>query len=62
MTARAEPGFAPAPSGGGLSGWIGVAAVVVFAVGATIAVRLWLSSAARRLEHPTAEKPKAAVA
>jgi outer membrane protein OmpA-like peptidoglycan-associated protein len=60
-TARAEPVMSPPPSGG-LSGWIGLAAVVVFAVGAAIAVRLWVSSAARRLDHPTQEKPKAAVA
>jgi len=61
-TARAEPAFAPPPPSGGLSGWIGVAAVVVFALAAAISVRLWVSSAARRLENPTAEKPKAAVA
>jgi outer membrane protein OmpA-like peptidoglycan-associated protein len=61
-TARAEFAPPPAPAGGGLSGWIGVASVVVFAVGAAIGVRLWVSSAAQRLEHPTAEKPKAATA
>ena len=63
-TARAEPAPAPAPtqSGSGLSGWIGVASVVVFAVAAAISVRLWVSSAARRLESPTQDKPKAAIA
>jgi outer membrane protein OmpA-like peptidoglycan-associated protein len=61
-TAQAEPAHSPDSSGGGLSGWIGVASVVVLAVGAAIGVRVWVSSAANRLEHPTAAKPKAAVA
>ncbi len=61
-SAPAEFAPGPPPASGGLSGWIGVASVVVLALGAAIGVRIWVSSAANRLEHPTAEKPKAAIA
>ncbi len=51
----------PAP-GGGMAGWLGATGVVLLSVSAAIAVRLWVSSAAERLEHPDADKPKVAIA
>jgi len=63
-SAGAEP-TPPAPAGGGglspLAGWLGATGVVVLLALATISVRVWVSSAANRLEHP-AEKPKVAIA
>jgi outer membrane protein OmpA-like peptidoglycan-associated protein len=58
----AEPTPA-APSGGSaaIAGWLGASAGVVLLAVATISVRVWVSSAANRLEHP-AEKPKVAIA
>jgi outer membrane protein OmpA-like peptidoglycan-associated protein len=58
----AEP--APAAASGGtaaIAGWLGATGVVVLLAAATIGVRVWVSSAANRLEHP-AEKPKVAIA
>jgi outer membrane protein OmpA-like peptidoglycan-associated protein len=52
-----------APSGGSaaIAGWLGAAGGVVLLTAAAISVRVWVSSAANRLEHP-AEKPKVAIA
>ncbi|HEY3494010.1 MAG TPA: hypothetical protein VGK73_04960 [Polyangiaceae bacterium] len=61
VAARAEP-TPPAPSSGsGIAGWLGATGVVVLAIVTAISVRVWVSSAANRLEHP-ADKPKVAVA
>jgi outer membrane protein OmpA-like peptidoglycan-associated protein len=61
-TAGAEP-TPPAPGGGlaTIAGWLGASGAVVLLATATISVRLWVSSAATRLEHP-GEKPKVAIA
>ena len=63
-SAGAEP-TPPAPAGGAglspLAGWLGATGVVLLVALATISVRVWVSSAANRLEHP-AEKPKVAIA
>jgi hypothetical protein len=55
-------GGGPVSSGSGIAGWIGATGVVVLMAGAAVAVRLWVSSAADRLQNPQAEKPKVAVA
>jgi len=61
-TAQAEP-TPNAPAGrSGVAGWLGASGVVVLLLVAAISVRLWVSSAANRLEHPQAEKPKVAIA
>jgi outer membrane protein OmpA-like peptidoglycan-associated protein len=60
-TVRAEPTPPAQASGGGAAGWLGASGVVVLLLAVTISVRLWVSSAAERLEHP-AEKPKVAIA
>ena len=58
----AEPAPAAASGGmGAIAGWLGATGVVVLLAAATIGVRVWVSSAANRLEHP-AEKPKVAIA
>ncbi|HYQ02711.1 MAG TPA: hypothetical protein VER96_28760 [Polyangiaceae bacterium] len=44
------------------AGIAGLASGAVFALGAVLAVRLWVSGAAERLTTPEAEKPKVAVA
>jgi outer membrane protein OmpA-like peptidoglycan-associated protein len=62
---RAEPSpmaGGPVSSGSGIAGWIGATGVVLLMAGAAVAVRLWVSSAADRLQNPQAEKPKVAVA
>jgi outer membrane protein OmpA-like peptidoglycan-associated protein len=60
-TARAEP-TPPAPGGGtGIAGWVGASGVVVLLLVAAVSVRLWVASAANRLEHPQ-DKPKVAIA
>ena len=59
--AQPTPG-APATGAGGIAGWIGAAGVVVLLAAVTIATRVWVSSAAERLEAPKAEKPKVAIA
>jgi outer membrane protein OmpA-like peptidoglycan-associated protein len=58
----AEP--APAAASGGsaaIAGWLGASGVVVLLAAATIGVRVWVSSAADRLQNPAA-KPKVAIA
>ena len=59
--AQPTPG-APATGASGIAGWIGAAGVVVLLAAVTIATRVWVSSAAERLEAPKAEKPKVAIA
>ncbi len=63
-SAGAEP-TPPAPAGGAglstLAGWLGATGVVLLLALATISVRVWVSSAESRLEHP-GEKPKVAIA
>ena len=59
--ARPTPG-GPAPGVSGIAGWIGAAGVVVLLAAVTIGTRVWVSSAAERLEAPKAEKPKVAIA
>ena len=65
MTATGAEPTPPAPAGGGgvspLAGWLGATGVVLLLALATISVRVWVSSAANRLEHP-GEKPKVAIA
>ncbi|HTQ03785.1 MAG TPA: hypothetical protein VMI54_08000 [Polyangiaceae bacterium] len=60
--AGAEPP-PPGPSGGlaGMAGWLGASGVVALLTIATVSVRMWVSSATDRLEHP-GEKPKVAIA
>ena len=60
--ASAQPTPGGAPAGSGLAGWIGASGVVVLLLSVTVGVRLWVSSAADRLEHPATEKPKVAIA
>ena len=60
-TARAEPTPPSPASGSGIAGWLGATGVVVLMIVAAISVRVWVSSAANRLEHP-ADKPKVAIA
>lgn len=61
-TVNAEPAHTRPSGGAGAAGYIGAAAVVVALLAVTIGVRVWVSSAAKRLENPEAEKPKVAVA
>lgn len=62
MNVYAEP-TPEAPKGSGIgAGYFGAAAVVVLMAASAIAVRIWVTSAAARLESPKAEKPKVAVA
>jgi outer membrane protein OmpA-like peptidoglycan-associated protein len=60
-TAQPTPGGPPG-GGSGIAGWVGAAGVVVLLAAVTIGVRVWVSSAAERLERPQAEKPKVAIA
>jgi outer membrane protein OmpA-like peptidoglycan-associated protein len=53
---------APGPKPPPPAGLLGLIAGVIFALGAAIAVRVWVSSAAERLTTPEAEQPKVAVA
>ena len=63
----AEPTPPPPPASGGeaalagMAGFIGASGVVVLLATVAISVRMWVSSAATRLEHP-AEKPKVEIA
>jgi outer membrane protein OmpA-like peptidoglycan-associated protein len=63
-TAGAQP-TPPPPGGGvggaGLAGWLGASGAIVLLATAAISVRVWVSSATTRLEHP-GEKPKVAIA
>ena len=65
MTAAGAQPTPPSPNGGGgfgpLAGWLGASGVVVLLALVTISVRVWVSSATNRLEHP-GEKPKVAIA
>lgn len=62
MSVGAEPTPVAASGGSGaIAGWLGASGVVVLLATATISVRLWVTAAADRLEHP-AEKPKVAIA
>jgi len=56
------PAAGPAVSKLPAAGLAGLASGAVFVLGAVLAVRLWVSSAAERLTTPEAEKPKVAVA
>jgi outer membrane protein OmpA-like peptidoglycan-associated protein len=64
VTAAGAQPTPPAPPGAGmagLAGFIGAAGAVVLLAITTISVRLWVSAAANRLEHP-GDKPKVAIA
>jgi outer membrane protein OmpA-like peptidoglycan-associated protein len=63
MTAAGAQPTPPGPPGGisALAGWLGASGVVALLPHATGSVRVWVSSATDRLEHP-GEKPKVAIA
>lgn len=63
MTAAGAQPTPPGPPGGmsALAGWLGASSVVGLLTLATISVRMWVSSATDRLEHP-GDKPKVAIA
>ena len=63
MTAAGAQPTPPGPPGGmsALAGWLGASGVVALLTIATVSVRVWVSAATDRLEHP-GEKPKVAIA
>lgn len=63
MTAAGAQPTPPGPSGGmsTIAGFVGASGVVALLTIATVSVRVWVSSATDRLEHP-GEKPKVAIA
>jgi len=63
VTAAGAQPTPPGPPGGmsALAGWLGASSVVGLLTLATISVRMWVSSATDRLEHP-GDKPKVAIA
>lgn len=56
-----EPSAVVGGGAAGMAGWLGATGAVGLLLLSTVCVRLWVTSAARRLEHPP-EKPKVAIA